>query len=339
MDEVQISSTAKLAFLCNPQSYPEGPDRVELIETHMAWVFMAGEFVYKLKKPVCYPYLDFSTLILREFYCREEVRLNRRLAPGIYLGVIPLTSHKGRLSLDREGEVVDWLVRMRRLPRKQMFDNLLLKRQIQNRHLGLLAQVLADFYRSCRPQSMSGETYRKRYQFAIGCNLSELYRSASALPGMEYRHICDRQVEFLERRADWFNARAGAGRVVEAHGDLRPQHVCFVGKHPLVIDCLEFNRDLRVLDSADETAYLALECAWLGHRGAGVEFLRRFERCSGDPIPPPLRIFYMAYRATLRARLLMSRLRELGPTGRSLWQQRAFRYLSLAKQFSHALGG
>lgn len=111
-----VSTAEKVAFLRTPAAYPTHPRRVDVIETHMSWVFLAGDRVYKLKKPVHYPFLDFRTLASREFHCREEVRLNRRLAPHVYLGVVPLTQdHGGALALGGGGEVVDWLVEMRRL--------------------------------------------------------------------------------------------------------------------------------------------------------------------------------------------------------------------------------
>ncbi len=338
MDEDQVTTAAKVAFLRHPKSYPGSPERVEVIETHMAWVFMAGKFVYKLKKPVRYPYLDFSSLSLREFYCHEEVRLNQRLAPGVYLGVVPLTCNDTELALDGVGKVVDWLVRMKRLPRQRMLDRMLCGGGLEAGHLRSLARLLVDFYRSCQSLELSGESYRHRYRSAIKLNLDGFRNLKSESQRMELQRLCDAQLNFLECRSDWFDGRAAERKIVEAHGDLRPQHVCFHNGKPLVIDCLEFNRDLRILDQADETAYLAMECAWMGCSEAGGQFLQHFERYSGDPIPPPLLSFYMAYRATLRVRLLLTRLPELAPDQWPLWRQRAYRYLDLAKRYARALG-
>ncbi len=339
MDECQISTTAKVAFLSNPGNYPESAGRVEVVETHMAWVFMAEKYVYKLKKPVRYPYLDFSSIALREFYCHEEVRLNQRLAPGVYLGVVPLTCNRRGLAIDGKGSIVDWLVRMRRLPRRQMLDWMLRDGRLGACHLRRLAHLLAEFHGSCQSLPFSGEAYRQRYRNDIERNLEALQGLRSALGGVDYRSLGESQLSFLEHRSDWFDARAREGNVIEAHGDLRPQHICFPDEKPLIIDCLEFNPDLRILDKADETAYLAMECAWLGYSEAGKEFLAYFEQCSKDHVPFPLRAFYMAYRASLRARLLLSRLREIEPARWSRWQQRAYRYLDLAKRYTRALSG
>lgn len=335
---VGVPLAAKLAFLRNPSSYPDHPAQVEIVETHMAWVFLTERFAYKLKKPVRYPYLDFSTLAAREFYCHEEVRLNQRLAPGVYLGVVALSRCDGRLALNGDGEVVDWLVHMRRLSRAAMLDWLLMHGKLAARQLDLLAQRLVDFYRNSTPEPISGESYRHRYRQAVLVNLRELQQLRAFCRGFDIHRLGERQLAFLERRAHWFDERVGEARVVEGHGDLRPNHICFEQSWPLIIDCLEFNRAFRVLDSADETAYLAMECAWLGHPEAGIDFLKFYDRYSGDELPPPLRYFYMTYRATLRGRLALARLREL-PRPRWLeWHRRGRRYLQLAVYYCRHLG-
>ncbi len=338
IDPVDASLKTKLAFLMRPDNYPDRPARVKVIETHMAGVFLTDRFAYKLKKPARYPYLDFSTVAAREFYCREELRLNRRLAPDVYLDVIPLTlGADGKLVLDGQGEVEDFLVWMRRLPHDRMLDSLLQSGCLEDRLLHGLAEVLADFYRACPVQDLSGEAYRRRYQEAVLLNLRELKSLRFALPSRDDEALCEAQLEFLDRQAGWFDARAADGRIVEGHGDLRPEHVCFEPPWPKVIDCLEFSRDLRLLDSADETAYLALECEYLGYREAGRRFLELFGRVTGDAVPPRLRDFYLAYRATLRARLLLSRVRETDAPAWPRFKHRAARYLKLAAVYSQRM--
>ncbi len=334
----EVPLAAKVAFLRDPSCYPDRPVRVEAIETHMAWVFLTERFAYKLKKPVRYPYLDFGTSAARAFYCREEVRLNRRLAPGVYLGVAALNRRNGRLSLNGDGEVVDWLVYMRRLPRARMLDRLIQSRTLEARQLECLAQRLVEFYRNCIPEALSGEAYRHRYREAILLNLRELRKVQAFCRGVDIQRLAEVQLAFLERRACWFDARAKDARIVEGHGDLRPDHICFERPWPFIIDCLEFNRAFRILDSADETAYLAMECAWLAHPAVGSAFLSFYDRYSGDELPPPLRWFYMTYRATLRGRLALARLRELPPDRWLRWCRRGWRYLDLAVGYARRLG-
>lgn len=335
---MDIPLKAKLAFLLRPDSYPDRPARVKQIETHLAWVFLTDRFAYKLKKPARYPYLDFSTVAAREFYCREELRLNRRLAADVYFDVLPLTAFgNGNLAIDGRGEIVDFVVWMRRLPQDQMLDGLLKDRRLEERHLKSLAEVLADFYRTFPCREVDEESYRRHYRDAIAINLRELQALRSALPKRDGEALCDAQLEFLERRADWFKARVSGGRIVEGHGDLRPEHVCFEPPWPKVIDCLEFSRELRFLDSADESGYLALECEYLGYGEVGKRFLEIFTRVAKDSVPPRLQDFYLAYRATLRARLLLSRVRESDPAAWLRLRRRAERYLKLATAYSQRM--
>ncbi len=328
---MDVALEAKLAFLLRADGYPDRPSQVQAIETHLAWVFLTDRFAYKLKKPARYPYLDFSALASREFYCREEVRLNRRLAKDVYLGVVPLTRQaNGSLALNGRGEIIDWLVWMRRLPQEWMLDRLLKDRKVETSHLKKLALRLTDFYRNCSPQEMSGREYHRRYLESVQLNLREFLSLRFALPEVDVQALCAAQLEFLERRADWFESRSAEGRIAEGHGDLRPQHICFEAPWPKIIDCLEFSRDLRLLDSADEAAYLALECQYLGHAEAGRQFLRIFTCLTKDTLPPGLKAFYLAYRATLRGRLLLARVRESPSCLRPHFIRRATRYLKLA---------
>jgi aminoglycoside phosphotransferase family enzyme len=331
---MDVALEAKLAFLLRADNYPDRPSQVQAIETHLAWIFLTDRFAYKLKKPARYPYLDFSTLASREFYCREEVRLNRRLAKDVYLGVVPLTRRaNGSLALDGRGEIVDWLVWMRRLPQEWMLDRLLADRRVETSHFKKLALRLTDFYRNCPLQEISGREYHRRYLEAVQLNWREFLRLRFALPEVDGQALCAAQLEFLERRADWFAARSAEGRIVEGHGDLRPQHICFEAPWPKIIDCLEFNRELRLVDSADEAAYLALECQYLGHAEAGRNFLRIFTYLAKDTLPPGLEAFYLAYRATLRGRLLLARVHE-SPAFSPRFIRRATRYLKLANFYA-----
>ena len=162
-----VSTAEKVAFLGSPEAYPYRPHRVDVTETNMSWVFIAGDRVYKLKKPVRYPFLDFRTLAAREANCREEVRLNRRLAPDDF-GVVPLTKKRADgLALDGRGEVVDWLVEMRRLPEGLMLDRAILEHTVErdrgDLRIDAVASLLIAFYRACPPADIAPSTYVERF--------------------------------------------------------------------------------------------------------------------------------------------------------------------------------
>jgi aminoglycoside phosphotransferase family enzyme len=292
---------AKVRFLTEPRNYPGATPRVETIETHMSWVFLTDRHAWKLKKPVHQSYLDFSTAAARRHYCAEEVRLNRRLTQDVYLEAVPLTvDADGKLRLGPHGRVVDWLVKMRRLPAERMLDHMIRSGSVQADDVRRIVGTLCRFYRDCTPVPMGESEYRERFAAGIAGNMTELSATEFALPIVTIETVCARQRAFLERAAALFDARARGGRIVEAHGDLRPEHIC-LERQPQIIDCLEFSLDFRLLDTADELAFLALECerlsaAWM--RQSGTE---TYTDLSSDAPADALLHFYQSFRACVRA--------------------------------------
>lgn len=318
---------AKVAFLSCPQSYPEPTSRVEAIETHMAWVFLTDAHAYKLKKPVRYDYLDFSTLEARRRSCEEEVRLNRRLAPDVYLGVVPLgTGSRGMLEIGGEAMVHDWLVRMRRLPAERMLDRMIARGTVTRPALEALGRRLARFYGEASREPASADVYLERLAKELDESRAELVRY-----GLD-AELVDRAVAgpqaFLASRAAVLHERVRAGRIVEGHGDLRPEHIC-LGDPPLVIDCIEFNRAFRILDPLDDLSYLALECRRLGAAWVGQAVIDAYAAAAGDPPPEELIRFYLAYRAGLRAKIAIWHLRDDGAPRAEHWTARARSYLEI----------
>ena len=327
-----LGLAVKCAFLSRPDSYPESTLRVVPVETHMSWVFLLDGNAYKLKKPMQLPYLDFSTAALRLQYCAEEVRLNRRLTDNVYLGVVPLImTAAGALHVgDSDGRVVDALVHMRRLPAERMLDRMIEARTLREDDLRRVVARLADFYRAAAAIPTTPAAYRARLAAAIGDNRRELLRPAYGLRAADVVDVCDLQDAALERHAAQFAERATAGRVVEAHGDLRPEHIC-AEAHPQIIDCLEFSRELRILDPADELAFLALECARLGAPWAHACIFATYAERTGDTPPVPLVSFYRSLRACVRAKIAVWHLNDDGVRAREKWITRAGDYLRLAR--------
>jgi aminoglycoside phosphotransferase family enzyme len=328
--EHDIGLEAKVAFLRQPWSYPESSYRVEAIETHMSWVFLTDGFAWKLKKPVHHDLLDFSTAATRHRYCEEEIRLNRRLAASAYLSVVALgVGDDGHLQLDG-GATVDWLVKMRRLPTEGMLDYALRHGQAGPHEAAAIADRLSRFYRSGAPVSLDPAEYRDRFRRDIELNRQELSTPAFGLPVEDVGRICAAQRVFLERRAELFDERAAAGRIVEGHGDLRPEHVC-MQPELVIIDCLEFSRDLRIVDTIDEVGFLALECERLGAPEFGAMLLRSYNEYSGDRPHAALAHFYQSYRAVLRARIAIRHLNEEKFRYSAEWRRRANDYFRLAE--------
>ncbi|NIP71842.1 MAG: hypothetical protein GWO16_01860 [Gammaproteobacteria bacterium] len=322
----------KVAFLRRPDSYPEGPSRVEVKETHMSWVFLTDRRAYKLKKPVRYDFLDFSTIDARRRDCQEEVRLNRRLAPDVYLGSVRLTVEEdGRLGLDGAGTAIDWLVKMVRLPQGRMLDELVQARRVEDADLHALVRRLVRFYEQAPREVLSPDAYRARLGRDVTAIHSELIDTAYDLPAELAARLRDAQLECLRRDAPLFDARVEQGRIVEGHGDLRPEHVCLTAE-PVIIDCLEFNREFRILDTADELAFLAVECERLGDPGTGERLLALYRELGGDHPPDPLMHFYSSYRAALRAKLAIWHTRDHEVPDHPKWRAKALAYLELAER-------
>lgn len=326
------ATEAKVDFLRRPDSYPDKPHRVEVVETHMSWVFLTDCFAYKLKKPVRYEFLDFSTVDARHHDCAEEVRLNRRLAHDVYIDIVPLTvDAAGGMHLGG-GTAIDWLVKMRRLPQQRMLDHAIRNHAVQEADITQLALVLAHFYKDSAAIEIAPAEYRGRFETDIHANLRELTTPAYGLPLNVAPSICAAQLEFLKRGSDLFDQRVGAGKIIEAHGDLRPEHVCLADK-PIIIDCLEFKREFRILDPADELSFLTMECERLG----APEFLDRivfatYREITGDIVPERLLHFHKSYRASLRAKLAIWHLREPQVREVQKWFTLAKEYLDLAER-------
>jgi aminoglycoside phosphotransferase family enzyme len=319
----------KVRFLSRPDTYPGNVGRVVARETHMSWVFMAGERVYKLKKPVRFAYLDFSTLDRRAAACRAEYLLNRRLAPDVYLGVVPLAASTSGLAISGDGPVVDWLVVMRRLEESETLEAALRGGRLKPLQVDRLAATLAAFYAHAPRVQLEPEQYLVGWQNALTDNCRVLFNARLGLPQGCVERIAHALRRFASKRSDLLLERIHTRRYVDAHGDLRPEHIWL--RDPVtIIDCLEFNAKLRALDPLDEIAFLHLECERLGGLPAADRIRHRLARALGDDASSGLFLFYRAHRAMLRARLSIAHLLDATPRTPEKWPPLARIYLELA---------
>jgi uncharacterized protein len=337
MPRVSFSATAvtldeKVRFLASAAAWPE-VGHPDVTETHMSWVFLGGGSVLKLKKPVRTEFLDFSTLAAREFNCREEVRLNLRLAPGVYVGALPLVQMPdGALAIGSSaaviGKVIDWLVHMRRIPRERMLDVALSAGRVQIEEIDRLGARLAQFFQSAERVQLEGPAYVQRFVASQSVNGGVLL-----LPSFREEATVAALGEFdraLQRHGKILGARAEAGRLREGHGDLRPEHIGLDGM-PVVIDCLEFNRVLREVDPFDELAFLDLECRMLGADWIGPRLIAHCASALHDWPPPEVMALYTAHRALVRARLALTHLLDVNPRTPDRWLPQARRYVAAAR--------
>lgn len=334
---LDVPLESKVAFLRQAASFAEPTYRVEAIETHMSWVFLTDQHAYKLKKPVHHDWFDFRDVRSRQHYCNEELRLNRRLAEHVYIGIVALTvDAQGHLRLDGQGTVIDWLVKMRRLPATHMLDYALQRGTVTADDMRRVAARLTAFYQGCAPVAIDPHAYREGFRRSIDRNESVLSRTEYGLPLHAVRELCAAQRTMLDARKEWFDARVRDGKIVEGHGDLRPEHVCLV-PDVVVIDCLEFSRELRITDPVDELGFLALECERLGAAQAGTQLLCSYSELSGDRPNAALVHFYQSYRACLRSMIAITHLDEEKFRYSPQWRRRAGEYLQLAQRHQSSI--
>jgi aminoglycoside phosphotransferase family enzyme len=295
----------------------------------MSWVFMAGSRVYKLKKPVRFAYLDFSTLERRAAACRAEFLLNRRLAHDVYLDVVPLTASPSGLAISGDGPVVDWLVVMRRLEENATLEEALRGGWLKPQQVDRVAARLGEFYAHAPRVQLAPEQYLAGWQKALRDNCRVLFDTRFGLPQGRVERIAQVQRRFSTKQAALLLARIRARRYVDAHGDLRPEHI-WLRDGVTIIDCLEFDRNLRALDPLDEIAFLHLECERLGGLWAAERIRRRLARALDDDACSGLFLFYRSHRAMLRARLSIAHLFDANPRTPEKWPRQARIYLELA---------
>lgn len=321
----------RLAFLGDARSYRDGTRRVGRIETHFAWVFLTRTRALKLKKPLRQGGMDYRTLAQRCRGCRDEVRLNRRLAPRVYVGAWRLCADRsGRLRLGprRAGRVLDCVVLMRRLAAARMLDATLRRRALTAAEIERVAAHLARFFGRARPVRMTPARRLERLRRQGEADAAELL-AVHAPWRARLQHVRALQRRFMALRRAALAARAAC--VIEGHGDLRPEHV-WLGPPVAVIDCLEFDRRLRLRDPAEELAYLRLEltrlrAARLGRRLC-VSVLERL----GDAPGEALVSYYMSLQALTRAKLAAWHVGDPQFPDPRPWLRRAASYLEDARR-------
>jgi aminoglycoside phosphotransferase family enzyme/predicted kinase len=320
--------------LARPEAFPVPTTSVSIAETHISLVFLTDDHVYKLKKPLRFPFLDYSTIERRRFACDEEIRLNRRLAPHVYLGVRPVVDHPAGLRIGGDGPIVDYCVEMLRLPEEALLHNRIRRRDLRDREIECLLERLAAFYRSLpRTPDLHEFADPAVFEATLHENIDTLRQAAAP----QWRNLLLRmqssQWQYLRVAEPLFRSRIADGCIVEGHGDLRPEHIC-LGEPPAIFDCVEFSRPFRVADVANELAFLAMECDFLGAHALGKRLLSGCADRLGDSPPPELTSFYRAYRAAVRAKVEALRAGQESGEPRRAALQRARRYLQLAADYA-----
>ena len=296
--------------LADPAAYPFPVDRVEVHQTHISVVFLAGRFAYKVKKPVDLGFLDFTSLDRRRHFCEEEVRLNRRLAPSVYLGVVPVARTSTGLALEGPGEAVEWAVKMERLPAEATLGARLGSGDVGPAQMAELARRLASFHR----QAEAGEHIASFGRFdVVARNARENFTQAAAQVGVTVgAGVLDRLRALTERSLarlrPLIESRAGRGVPRDTHGDLHLDHVYLFPDRPppadlVIIDCIEFNERFRFADPVADMAFLVMDLLFHGRGDLAGAFAEAYFQAARDAEGTALLPFYTAYRAAVRGKV------------------------------------
>jgi aminoglycoside phosphotransferase family enzyme/predicted kinase len=312
--ERQDSAAFLPAALLHPECYPHPVREVRLLETHISWVLLTGDYAYKIKKPVNLGFLDFSTLGMRGHYCEEELRLNRRLAPELYLEVVSVRGTTAAPHIGGEGPLLDYAVKMREFPQDALASRLLERDQFGAREVDTLAAVIADFHAAAAPARAADRFGAPETLYAVA-----LQNFEQILPRL--RLARDKEAvqllrEWTERefraRHDEFAVRKRAGHVRECHGDLHLGNIVLSDGRPVPFDCIEFNDEFRWIDVVSEVAFLVMDLHDRGRPDLGWRFLNRYLEASGDYDGLPVLRFYLVYRALVRAKVHLIRSQQPG---------------------------
>lgn len=291
--------------LLDPKSYPHSPPRVELVQTQMSFVFLVGDLVYKVKKPVNLGYLDYTTLKQRHFFCQKEVELNRRLCPEAYIGVVAVTEQAGRISVDGNGQPLEYAVKMRHLPQEAMLNTRLVRDEVTPEMLSSVAEKLAEFHGKAETSaaiSVFGDLD------VIRQNTMENFEQTGKNIGTtispeKYKRIKAYTEDFLVQNTSLFHRRVKEGKIRDCHGDLHAAHICFGDDGICIYDCIEFNDRFRYGDVASEVAFLAMDLDHYGRADLSRQFVSAYLAASGDTELEALLNFYKCYRAYVRGKV------------------------------------
>jgi aminoglycoside phosphotransferase family enzyme/predicted kinase len=307
MKEHDMDLAELIDALSAPAAYPQPVEKVEVRQTHISVVFLAGEYVYKLKKPVKPNFLDFSTLEKRLHYCREEVRLNRRLAPDVYLDVVPAIRTANGLKWEVEGEVIEWAVKMRRLPEEATLLERLQRDEVGVEMIESLARKIASFHRTAETNEWIASFGRFE---GVARIVRDVFSNSMPQVGKTVSQgVFDRIRVLTEERLTqlrpFIEGRASRGMPRDTHGDLHLDHIYYFPDKPppadlVIVDCIEFNERFRYIDPVSDMAFAVMDLAFQGRRDLARTFADAYFRAADDVEGRELLPLYTAYRATVR---------------------------------------
>ena len=336
-----------IAELQSPVAYPHPVQDIHVVQTHTSCVFLTGEYAYKIKKPVDFGFLDYSTLERRRVFCEQELRLNRRLCSDVYLDLVPIIRHQGQLQVgppppNAHDEIIEWAVRMRQMRESDMLPSRLRDGSMSRPLIEQLGHLLARFHAGAHTDD-SVRAYGSPEAIAstIAFTLRTMQQVTQDTPQAETYHALQTYFECFQReRVALFQKRLHTNRIRDCHGDLRAQNICLdprFGEGIQIFDCIEFNPSLRYIDTAADIAYLAMDLDLSGHSEMRASLMEIYCKEAGDDAIAEILPFYLAYRAMVRGNiaLLAAGEREMPLAEREAQRALALTAYDLAWSYTH----
>ena len=304
--------TFNIVKMLRPEAYDHPVNDLRLIETHISWVILTGEYAYKIKKPVDFGFLDFSTLKKRKRYCEQELRLNRRLAPGLYLDIVSITGSIDDPHISGDAEILEYAVKMAQFPQSAQLDNMLAAGELSFEHMDAFARMIADFHQRIEVADKAVDYGDNQFVFQpVEENYSQIEQHIDTTPYRATLQTISEWSRSMSRRLDSdFKQRKHDGFIRECHGDMHLRNMVWLREQPMAFDCIEFNASLRWIDVISEVAFLVMDLQDRHQQQFANHFLNSYLEITGDYAGLSVLSFYLAYRAMVRAKVNALRLEQ-----------------------------
>jgi uncharacterized protein len=294
-------------------SFPGKCENPELVETHISWIIMAEDFVYKIKRPVKFSFLDFSTLEKRKYFCEEELKLNRRMEPEMYLDVLPVTADLKIAEDGQDANIVDYALKMKRMDNSKEMDKLLAENKVTKEHIEKLAEKIARFHKNTRVIKNAFRTLEFHEEFA---DIATQYDFISKKIGDDAKQKVSMCIEnsfnYLNKIRSFSNERVISGFQRDCHGDLNATNI-FLYDEPVIFDCIEFSSELRQIDVLNDIAFLCVDLDFYGRDDLSELFYEKYREFFGmEENDEELELFryFKSYRANVRAKVTMINIQK-----------------------------
>ncbi len=324
--------------ILDQQNFPDPATNPQLAETHISWIIIGDKYAFKIKKPLELSFLDFSTLADRKYYCEEEVTLNRRLEPDLYLGVLPIKEHGKTISIgkDTQGEIIDYAVHMKKLEANKHMPYLLENNAVKEQSITALAQKVAQFHHRATTEHQNFSLQKAEDDFKDIKNVQPLL---SQLESASTAQVIPESIEitqqFLQAHKAQFQHRYQEGMVKDCHGDLHSGNI-FLYDPPVIFDCIEFNAAFRQIDVLNEIAFFCMDMEAWGETGFSNLFKKKY--VAQHPViqreeDEKIFTYYKCYRANVRLKVTLLQYEETSSPDNDKWQRKIEPYLHLIKKY------